>query len=620
MILATRIGEKTRKKLMNTRMKAMILPVPVLFLLLAGPLSAQSARSAHVDARLVAEPGSIQPGKAFTAALFLSIDPGWYIYGNRPGDTGLPTTLQLELPAGFESGTPRWPAVQDIKTRSGETAHGYAGELFLLVDLKAAPTLPAGVPVTLKARAAWLACSVECMPGRVELSLSLPVSSSPPSPDPAWSERFAAARAAPSADAGMAAGAGAAGLLAAIGLALLGGLILNLMPCVLPVISLKVLALGREGKGLRDGALYTLGVLVTFWLVAGILLLMRAAGRELGWGFQLQSPAVAALAALLFFLIGLNLLGVFEVGASLTRLGGARTGAGSGLGSFLTGALATVVATPCTAPFMGVAIGYALANPPGMAMAVFTGLGLGMAAPMLVLSAAPRLLHRMPKPGPWMQTLRQALGLVMMAAVLWMLFVLAGLSGAQGLIACLAGMLAAAVGAWTWGRWGGLERRRGVRVAAGVAAGLVVLASAAGSVWGAARGSAAAAPAARGSPSDSERGAFWEPWSQDRVDDLRAQGVPVFVDFTARWCLSCQVNERAALDAPVVRARMRALGVAALKADWTGRDEAIAAGLAGFGRASVPLYVYYPKGGGAPVILPELLTPGIVLRALEGGS
>jgi thiol:disulfide interchange protein len=554
----------------------------------------QSVRSGPVEAELTAEPRFIEPGRAFTVTLCLRMDQGWYIYGRNPADFGLPTTLEWDLPEGFTAEAPRWPVESSIETQ-GVVSHGYPGQLILPVRIRAPAGLHVGDTVTLRARAGWLACRVECMPGAAELTLSLPVRSA--------SGAFR----------------GIAGLLAAVGLAFLGGLILNLMPCVLPVISLKVLSLVRRaaerGKhGAHDGVLYAAGVLLSFWLLAAVLLLLRDGGRLLGWGFQLQNAGVVVAAAVLFFLIGLNLFGVYEIGSSLTRLAGKR----AGLGSFLSGMLATVVATPCTAPFMGVAIGYALAHTAPEAFLVFTFLGLGMALPMLVLSAFPRLLGRLPKPGPWMQVLRQAMGFLMMAAVIWMLFVLAGLADAEAVILVLGALLIAGAGAWVWGHWGGLERPVAVRITAGLAA-LVLILGAAGVAMSRSGRAPATAPAASSVASSAEAipDSFWEPWSPQRMERLLEEGAPVFIDFTARWCLSCQVNETVALNDAGVRKRFGELGIAALKADWTDRDEAIADALEGYGRASVPLYVYYPRGSREPRVLPELLTPGIVLKALE---
>jgi thiol:disulfide interchange protein DsbD len=261
---------------------------------------------------------------------------------------------------------------------------------------------------------------------------------------------------------------------------------------------------------------------------------------------------------------------------------------------------------------MGAAVGYALSRPPGVALLVFAALGLGMSAPYVALSTAPGLGRRLPKPGRWTETLRQLLGFPMMAAVVWMLFVFAALAAPHGVVALVGALLAAGLGAWTWGRWGTPASSRGARIAAGAAALVLVLGAtgfAVARASGAAPSPAAAAEAA--TPG-------WEAWSAARVDELRAQGRPVFIDFTARWCLTCQVNEGIALRSPQVTRKLAELGVVTLRADWTDRSSTIADALASYGRAGVPLYVYYRPGAAEPALLPEILTPGIVLAALAG--
>ncbi len=413
------------------------------------------------------------------------------------------------------------------------------------------------------------------------------------------------------------------GIVLALVFAFIGGILLNLMPCVLPVLSLKVVSLVRNARSSRRGALahgfaFSAGVLVSFWLIAGLLLALRAGGQLLGWGFQFQSPGLVAGVAMLFFLVGLNLFGVFELGAIAASAGARAQSRGGWTGSFASGLLATAVATPCTAPFMGSALGYALSRPPAVALAVFTALGLGMSLPYLVLTAVPRLLERLPRQGRWMETLKQAMGFPMMAAVVWMASVLIALSGAASLPSLLAALVASGIGAWVWGRWGSIDRSRWSRLVAGILALALIAAGAAVAVRAAETGKAAATPAGSALAARPSSDEMWEPWSPERVAELRQSGRSVFIDFTAQWCLTCQVNERVVLrrGGPVER-RLRELGVAALKADWTDRSDRIAAAIAGYGRAGVPLYVLYAPGAVRPVLLPELLTPGIVLNALD---
>jgi thiol:disulfide interchange protein/DsbC/DsbD-like thiol-disulfide interchange protein len=408
------------------------------------------------------------------------------------------------------------------------------------------------------------------------------------------------------------AGTSGPGLLGAIGLAFIGGLILNLMPCVLPVLSIKVLSLVGQADApmrarMKNAGAYSLGVLVAFWALAGLLIALRAGGEQLGWGFQLQSPPVIAGLASLFFLIALNLFGVFEVGMSLTRLGG-KSGEGAGA-SFSSGLLATLVATPCTAPFMGSALGFALTQPAPAALAIFTSLGAGMAAPFVALAASPRLLRFLPRPGAWMETMKQALGFLLAATVVWLAWVLGQQTGSDGVAMLLAALVVQAIGAWVLGKWAVMTRSTAVRRAAVIAAAVLIAGGAAAAVKLAGAG---------GSPAQAVATENWEPYSEARVNELRAAGRPVFVDFGAAWCLTCQVNERVALAASPVLAKFQEKNVAMLKADWTSRDPAITAALTKLGRSGVPTYVLYAKDASAPPrLLPEVLTPTLVIDALD---
>jgi thiol:disulfide interchange protein DsbD len=433
----------------------------------------------------------------------------------------------------------------------------------------------------------------------------------------AWAAGPAEPVAAAGVTAGQAPAAGDAagvGLLVAVLFALLGGVILNLMPCVFPILSLKALSLaGRGGDraGMRrDGLVFAAGVIVTFLAMAGLLMAVRASGAQVGWGYQLQSPAMVAALAALMFLIGLSLAGVFEAGVSLTRLGGL---GGSGEGSaFLTGVLATVVATPCTAPFMGAAVGAALIRPPAEGLLIFGALGVGMAAPYVALSLWPGLARRLPRPGRWMETFKQVLAFPMFAVAIWLVWVFGLQTGMGGATRLLFGLLLLAFAAWLIGRWPAIAISARMRLATrALAIAAVVVAVTAGV---AATRDETPAPAVAGEAAALK----WQPWSAAAVAEHRTAGRPVFVDFTAAWCISCQVNERVALETPAVRRAFADRGVALLKADWTRRDPAITGALAAFGRSGVPLYVYYPADPAAePVLLPALLTPMIVLATLE---
>lgn len=735
--------------------------------LLCAAAIAQPVRVERVEAELVAERGAVAPGGQVRIGLRLRHDAHWHTYWRNPGDSGLPTTLALQLPTGWSATDFDWPVPKWLGL--GPLAnYGYEGEVVLPMTLRVPADAAEGM-ATLRGRAAWLMCRDVCIPGEADLRLALPVrraadssasasarlfeqadagraarrvdlQAGPPSapwtfalpasfagasravffpydeqriahaapqalqrdaraawlsvtPSPDLDPKALAARplegvlvvdgeivearvrigpaaiapagpvvaearpepvsmpgggllgatGAPAAggllgeravsDGAVSKGtarlqeggagvapASAGGLPGALAFALLGGLILNAMPCVFPVIGLKVLGFAGHGHGhagaaaasRRAALAFGAGVLGSFWVLAGLLLAVQAGGEAVGWGFQLQSPPFVAALALLFVAIGLNFAGVFEVGAMLTRLGNVdpaarRSGAGAAFGS---GVLAVLVATPCTAPFMGSALGYTLGRPALEVLAVFGALGLGMAAPYVVLGWFPGWLKWLPRPGRWMQTLRQGLAFPMFATAVWLAWVLAQQAGVDALLQLGLGAVLLAFAAWLAAR---VARAPARALAAACAACAVWIAwPASGGTAGAPAGSAAQTPPAAAG----EAAGGWQPWSAERVESLRAAARPVFVDFTAAWCVSCQVNKRVALDSEAVQRAMAARGVARLRADWTQRDPAITAALAGFGRSGVPLYLLYLPGESQPRVLPELLTPGTVLEAL----
>jgi thiol:disulfide interchange protein DsbD len=596
----------------------------LLLLLVSFPLFAAPVKTPQAEAELVAERTAFVPGEPLTVALRLKAIPKWHTYWRNPGDSGEPTRIEWKLPAGFTAGELEWPVPQRIPV--GPLMNfGYYGEVLLLTRIIAPANLPAGRPVTLRAQANWLVCEVNCIPEEAELALTVPVASRA-GPHARWGKPIADSRArvplaAPAgwtfdargeeggASLGIAPPAGTAlkdafflpfdegkiepakpqalsresgsyrlalpaaaqpvgafdrvsgvlifdqsppltidvpvmarfadlGLALALLLAFGGGLLLNLMPCVLPVLSIKALGFAQGEGGARHALLYSAGVLASFWALAALLIGLRAVGAQLGWGFQLQSPTTVAFLGALFLILALNLSGLFEFRFAF---------AGRPSGHFLSGVLAVVVASPCTAPFMGAALGYAVLESGWRAFAVFTALGLGMALPYAALAASPGWRRHLPKPGPWMPRLKRWLAVPLYATVLWLGWVLAQ----------------------------------------------------------------------QVSFFQEKHDAAWEPYSAQKVASLQAAGKPVFVDFTAAWCVTCQVNERVVLARDDVMAAFRDKGVALVRADWTRRDPEIARALAALGRSGVPAYVLY-RPGRAPELLPELLTPQRVLQALDG--
>ncbi|MCG6943552.1 MAG: thioredoxin family protein [Thiohalocapsa sp.] len=411
------------------------------------------------------------------------------------------------------------------------------------------------------------------------------------------------------------------GLALALGFALLGGLLLNLMPCVFPVLAIKALGLaGQGGARFRARALhglaYASGVLVFFLGLGLLLLVLRAAGTAVGWGFQLQSPLFVTLMAYLFLVLGMSLAGAFTLGTSLMGIGGGTDQQTGHKGAFATGALAALVAAPCTAPFMGAALGYAMTVPWPGALAVVLALGLGMALPFLLLASWPRLARALPRPGPWMETLKQALAFPMFATAAWLLWVLAVQSGPSGLARALTGALVLAFALWVQ------ERTRTARAPwPRVGAGAAVLGLAA-ALWlgvGAMQATGDRTDAGTVSRPAAARSALAaEPYSAAKLAAARADGRPVFVNMTAAWCITCLVNERVALRRAAVARAFAEQDVLYLKGDWTNRDAAITDYLAGFGRNGVPIYVFYPPGG-EPRVLPQVLTETVVLDRIGAG-
>ncbi|WP_439577073.1 protein-disulfide reductase DsbD family protein [Elioraea sp.] len=392
-----------------------------------------------------------------------------------------------------------------------------------------------------------------------------------------------------------------------------GGLILNLMPCVFPVLSMKALALVRLGAGARSEVRahtlsYTAGVLVSFGLIAVALLALRAGGIAAGWGFQFQSPVFVALVAWVLFAVGLSLSGVFHVGGRLAGAGQSLAMRGGHGGSFFTGVLAVIVATPCTAPFMGAAVGFAVTAPPAVLVSVMVAMGLGLAAPYALIAAVPSLAGLMPRPGAWMERLKQAMAFPMYASAVWLVWVLSQQTGPSGVLVALAGMVLIAFAAWAWeatrdaGRgW----RRTGTALAGAAAIAMLALVP---------RLEAALPTQTR--CSEAAGPATAEPYSAARLAALRDDGRPVFVNMTAAWCITCLVNERTSLATGAVQRAFAERGIAYLSGDWTRQDPAITDYLRRFGRSGVPIYVFYPAGGGDPVVLPQILTEAIVLNAL----
>jgi thiol:disulfide interchange protein DsbD len=394
--------------------------------------------------------------------------------------------------------------------------------------------------------------------------------------------------------------------------ALLGGLILNLMPCVFPVLAIKVLGFAQSAHHgdakahlRQQGLAYTAGVVLSFLALGALLLALRAGGEQLGWGFQLQSPAMVAGLAVLFTLIALNLLDVFDIGMVLPSSAMTAQARHPVANALLSGVLAVAIASPCTAPFMGASLGLAIALPALEAFAVFGAIGVGMALPYLLASWVPSVARALPRPGAWMAVFRRFMAFPMLATVVWLVWVLGQQSGMDGAGALLALLLMMSMVAWALGLSG---RSRTVLVCFSGAS-LLAMAITLGPVVLASGRNTSTATGPTATTGD------WQPWTAQRVTELQTQGQTVFVDFTAAWCVTCQYNKKTTLANAQVRADLTSKNIALLQADWTRRDPAITAALAALGRNGVPVYVFY-KPGRAPVVLSEILSVDEVRSAI----
>lgn len=413
---------------------------------------------------------------------------------------------------------------------------------------------------------------------------------------------FGVASGSATSSAGAAAGDGGAGLPVTLLLAVVGGLVLNLMPCVFPVLGIKVVGFVNEAgsdrrKVVMHGLMFTLGVLICFWGLAGLLAVLRAGGQELGWGFQLQSAPFVFVLTVIMLVFALSLSGVFEFGLRATTVGSDLHSLRGISGSFFTGVLATVVATPCSAPFLAPALGAALTLPVVQSFVVFTAIGIGLSAPYLLLSVFPQAVRALPRPGRWMNTFKQVMAFPLYATVAYLIWVLAGQTSENGLLTVLFALVLISMAVWLYGHYNAPDASSGrVRIAFAGALCIFVL----GMNVGWPRAAAAT-------------DITWEKWSIQRVAELRAQGRHIYVDFTARWCATCQANKKLVFSSDAVKKFVRDNKVALLKADWTNNDPTITAELAKWQRSAVPFNLIYRADVPEPIVLPELLTPAVVL-------
>ncbi len=572
-------------------------------------------QAAHTQASLVSEKNGIAPGKSFWVGIYLDTEEGWHTYTDPSGDAGFPTAVEWILPDGFKAGPIQWPKAQRFE-ENGLIAYGYEGPILLPIQIQA-PEKISSPSVTLHAKVRWLECKILCVPGEQELSLELPILTTAELQNSPQAAFFKSLTTKHSIQKKTEKEAGSQHLGIILVWAFFGGLILNLMPCVFPVLGLKIMGFVRHAQNSQrsiriQGLTFTLGVLISFWLLSSILLVLRAQGESLGWGFQLQSSGFVVFLIALLFLLALSFLGVFEIGMGLSNAGSQLAQKEGLKGSFFSGMLATLVATPCTAPFMGVALGFALSQPPWIAFIVFTSLALGMSSPYLALSYFPNLLKYLPKAGPWMDAFKQAMAFPLLATIVWLLWVLGLQKHIHAVVEVLFALVILGLGGWIYGCWYTLSQTKKVKWIALFFSAISIL-SALGLFIDATEDEEESNKGLHAStPLD------WEPYSAERLATLRAQEQPIFIDFTAAWCLTCQANFKAVLSTPEVTEAFKDHHIALLMADWTRRDPQITEALSQLGRSGVPAYVLYPSDPDKdPIILPEVLTVDIVLNALK---
>ncbi len=567
--------------------------------------------------------GTIKAGETFEIALIFDIPQGSHIYGHSEETVGLPTTVKWQVPEGVKNTETIWPNPQELEYL-GEKIWGYEGQIAVVGRFLTSSNWHNIPPIGLEV--GWLDCSPSgCSPGQAQLQAQSAeaVRVQHEMYNQLIQQTLSQAIKKDQASSLSGAKSGALSPLSqsfgekwlkiiiyATG-AFLGGLLLNFMPCVFPVLSLKVFSLieqaqesQQRGQSFQAAAWFSLGILLTFWAVAILMIVFKMGGRELGWGFQMQYPAFVASLTLLFFLIALNMWGVFEFGLGFTRLGSWEKNQPKATSAILSGVLTVIAATPCTAPFMGSALGFSFAEPFYISLIIFTSLALGMALPYAALASWPSFLQYLPKPGYWMETVKQFLAFPLAFACIYFLWVFAQQTSLNGAIALLVALVWTALAAWVYGR---LAFKK--PLIAWILVGLISAITIYTLYW------ACNNPASiqlTKIPPTAKKDLEAASWSPQAVQEALNQGQPVFIDFGAAWCLTCQVNEKVVLNSSEIKELFRERGVVFLQADWTNRQPEITEALRAYGRSGVPLYVYYAQNQSEPVILPEILTVNIV--------
>jgi thiol:disulfide interchange protein len=618
-----------------------------LVFLTASPLIAQFNLSAgggtvtaKVKASLVSEVKTAAPGQPFQVAVKLEHEPNWHTYGKvlPPDVIGKPTTLKWTLPEGWKVEELTWPETHEVPSTGGKTSQGYDGTVYL--PAKITPQGKVGDSAEIKVKVDALVCDPQnCMPARPETALTVVLSDSaevdptlaeifgktagetptttelspPSSAAPEKTPETPAKETTEAAQPAAVTKASQVSFATLLFSAFLGGLILNIMPCVFPVLGIKVMGVVQQAGGNKKevvlhGLAYTAGVLICFWVLGGLVVSLGKA-----WGFQLQSPSFIYGLGAFFLIFGLNMAGVFEIGASAVGVGAnlqAKHGFG---GSFFSGLLATIVATPCAAPYLGTALASAVTLPPAQGMLLFTLIGLGLASPFLLLSLFPKLVSSLPRPGAWMESFKQGMSFLLFGTVAYMLWVLTGMVEGLPMLFLFFGLILVAFGCWIYGRWSLPHKSKSTRLIATI---LTVFFVGGGLAFGWPKRNVSSGKEMQVAGKTLEGGMEWHAWSPEIVEELRAAKKAVYIDYTAKWCFTCQVNKRVYNDASLQKL-IDDKKVVLLKADWTNEDPRITKALAELDKAAVPVNVLYTPGKAEPEILPELLTVENVSEALN---
>lgn len=598
-----------------------------------------SAADSPVSVELLSDKSALVPGTTVNIAARFKIEKDWHIYYKDPGETGRATTVELDLPEGYDVGDIKWQKPHEF-TDFDMKSYGYKDGTVLIIPVKvpADANFAGSGPVKIVADITWLSCKTTCVPGSAQIELTLPVTADAAQVKSLHPEVFTSADPpgqAQNPDASVfdrdfnleKNASGLLGFLKYLAFAFIGGLILNLMPCVLPVVSMKIMSFVKEAgaeksRVIKHGMVYAMGTVSTCLVLAMAVIGAQLAGYSVGWGFQFQQPLFLLAMATLVTIMSLGLFGVFMVNVNSGEKLQELSFRGGYTGSFFSGVVATILSTPCTAPFLGTAIGFAFAQPWWGIMLIFASIGAGLAFPYVLLSLNPAWQKYIPKPGAWMEHFKQGMGFLFLFSSVWLLYVLGQQVGADGLIGALIFIIATSFGAWLIGTFADFNAGQRRKFFVWVLAAMVSLASLWFFTWDAVVNPTASRIQTQGTTSTvAGNGIIWQTFSKAEVDQHLKNGKVVFLDFTAEWCQTCKLNEKTVLSGQTVGDKFKAADVQALKGDWTLNDPVITEVLRKFQRSGVPLYVVMsPHRPGSPIVLPELLTEKMVLDAIDAAS